>query len=220
MLKKESSLLKLTLIPILLIVSFSNIIIHSSTVKAADTGSTTTDTSLVEGVLELAISTATSLTFGSTTLNGQVQTLTASPGTITVKDSTGSGNGWHSTVQASQFTEIIHSTAPAGYTPLTLPLGSLSLSGNGATIIKQDLTNTSPPPAFAGTSWVIDSGSAINFLTANPDEGMGAFDVNFADNSLSLTLDPGKTYISSYYSNANEPTPYSSTITWTIVSGP
>jgi hypothetical protein len=156
-------------------------------------------------------------------LNGSTQTLAANPGTLTTEDSTGTGGGWHVTVEASQFKEVAPSGGyPADYTeaPRTLPLGSVTLDVYGSNIVKVDPLNSSLPPAFTGSEWMIDNGSPLVILNASQNEGMGKFDVNFSTDALTLTLDPGKTYVSKYYSSQAQATPYSSTITWTIVSGP
>jgi hypothetical protein len=190
-----------------------------------NTSTTTSDVDLIGGVLDLAVNAVSNISFGSssTTLNGSTQTLTASPGTLSTEDSTGTGNGWHVTVEASQFMEVEPSGGyPAGYTepPRTLPLGSVTLSVYGSSITKVDPLNSSPPPSFTGTEWMLDNGSPVVILDANQDEGMGKFDTDFSADALTLTLDPGKTYVSEYYSSQGQATPYASTITWTIVSGP
>jgi hypothetical protein len=77
-----------------------------------------------------------------------------------------------------------------------------------------------PPPSFTGTEWMIDTGSPLVILNASQDGGMGKFGVDFSTDALTLTLDPGKTYVSKYYSSQGQATPYSSTITCTIVSAP
>ncbi|MFT8389959.1 MAG: WxL domain-containing protein [Sporolactobacillus sp.] len=74
--------------------------------------------SLVAGSLTLTHS-ADSINFGSLKLDGNSHNLSASSGHFDVADATGSGNGWHVTVAATQFTD--------SSTGDTLPAGSLTL---------------------------------------------------------------------------------------------
>lgn len=217
-------LLKIRLFVVSLVIILPTVFFVGNQNVNGATTETNSNTSLIGGLLELALETVTNITFGSGSivLDGSVQTLTSSPETLIVKDSTGEGKGWHVTVQATPFLEVAPLGGyPVGYTnaPRDLPAGSLTLKTSGASIVSESLLNTSPKPIFTGSEWIIDKGQVV-ILEAGKNEGMGVFHVEFAADALTLTLDPGQTYVSEYYSSIGEATPYSSTITWTITNGP
>lgn len=166
--------------------------------------------------------------FSNIQLNGDQQSAQASLGNIIAYDATGAGSGWNITVQAAPFTEVTPTGGyRAGTSAKTLPVGSLTLqapnsfaaysvSGNGK-------PTTSPlPTAVAGSPWAIDSlngSSAFKVVTADTSKGMGGYLISFPANCLSLNLNPATTFVDGT-NYAGQPTPYSTTITWTITTGP
>jgi hypothetical protein len=130
----------------IILLTFSVIFVTTPSDVKGNTSNTTSNVDLVEGVLDLAVNALSTISFGSAvTLKGNTQTLTANPGTLSTEDSTGTGNGWHVTVEASQFEEVAPSGGyPASYTeaPRTLPLGSVTLDVYGSNIVKVDPSAT------------------------------------------------------------------------------
>lgn len=185
------------------------------------TGTATATANISAGSLTLtAPSVATP--FSGVTLNGQVQTTKAALGNWTVTDATGTDNGWNVTLSATQFTEVAPSGAPTSFTALTLPTGSMALSGSrtitaasGATAI--DATGG---PLIKNASSLVDGQTAFKLVDAQSGYGAGTYTINEPiSDGLTLTLDPGKTKIdTTNYSGVA--TPYSSTLTYTVASAP
>lgn len=156
------------------------------------------------------------------TLNGQVQTSVATFSPWSVTDATGTGDGWNVQVQASQFTEIAPSSGFAsGSSALTLPLGSLSLTGSRSIIAGSGSTPVSATggPNFAVNSLIVDQSSPEVLLTASSGYGLGTYTVQEPANGLALTINPSTTKVDET-NYPNQPTPYQSVITFTAVSGP
>jgi hypothetical protein len=156
--------------------------------------------------------------FSPVSLDGTTKVSTANPGSLTLQDNTGSGAGWHVSAQATQFSE----KAPAGgfasgTTAKTLPTGSLTVANTGSSITQNG--TTSPSPTWKSTLFTLDNGTPVNIISANANQGMGNYTVAFGTSALALTLVPASTYTDStnYPSGA---TPYESTITYTITTGP
>ncbi|WP_158176897.1 WxL domain-containing protein [Heyndrickxia camelliae] len=184
---------------------------------AATTGTTIVSGSISGGDLDLVA--PASASFSAVNLNGSVQTANANPGTLSITDATGTGEGYRVTVQATQLTEKAPSGGFAtGTTANVLPKGLLTLTSAGGSISANSGT-TATAPKFNGTSWIIDNGSATTIVTANKGEGLGKFDVSFPTNGLSLNLNPNTVMVdkTNYPTGA---TPYQTTITYTIISGP
>ncbi|MEH7097402.1 WxL domain-containing protein [Neobacillus vireti] len=167
-------------------------------VSAATTGTTNATVTVLGGSLGLTSPNPT-VNIGSIALDGTTKNLTANLGTMAVQDLTGSGSGWNVTVSATQFTADTH----------TIPKNSLSLKGIDS--VTSDGTASTAPSAVSG-ALTIDSGTAQKILTATQGTGMGKYNVNFVKDALQLTV-PADTY-------ASTNSPYSSTITYTIVTGP
>lgn len=183
---------------------------------AATSGITKATQTIKGGEMDVSITSSTG--FDPIVLNGEVQTTHAHPGTLKATDASGKGEGYRIQASASQFIEKAPSGGFAeGTVAKKLPKGSLSLSNAGSTIVAEG--TTSPPPNWVGNEWILDNGSAVNVLSAAKDAGMGKYSVNFGSEGLALTLAPSTTYVDSVnYPNA--PTPFESTITYTIVTGP
>jgi hypothetical protein len=135
--------------------------------------------------------------FASVTLNGQIQTTTASMGAFTVTDSTGTGNGWNVVVKASQFTT-------GGETPLTLPNNSLDIALPTVTA-QEGATDASTITKLNGK---IDNATGVKVLSAAADGGMGKYDIGA--NTLTLNLLPKDVKAGTY----------TSTVSVTVTTGP
>ena len=158
-------------------------------------GGSATSTDGYTYVGSLSITTPTVGSFGVITLNGMVQTATATMGTFTVVDSRGSGVGWNVTVQESQFITAGH----------TLPLGSVSMPQPN--VAKGTPQSTNVPTILPGP-YVIDSASTVKIASA-PADGSGEGSYIFTPGLLTLTV-PANTYGGTY----------TSTVTVSVISGP
>lgn len=184
---------------------------------AAESGQTQAIQQINGGVRDVSATSSTA--FNSVNLDGSVQKTNADPGTLSIKDASGTGEGYRITVSATQFKTVTPSNGFAsGTSARTLPKGSLLLKNTGATINAVGGT-TSQKPNWTGSSWVIDSGSPVTILSANKDTGMGKYDIVFGSDNLELTLNPSTTYIDNV-NYAGKSTPYETNITYTIISGP
>lgn len=183
----------------------------SGTAFAATTDTTTTQVGIQAGGLSLDYTGSTTVDFGTVTLNGTTQTVTAGISKLTVGDATGTGSGWHVSASASQFTEV-------GGAGLKIPKGSLKLAAP-STIAATGGTTSPAPTIKTGAPWSIDDGSSYMVVSAAVGQGMGNYDVTFPAVALTLTIDPSLVKADTVNYPAT-PTPYGSTVTWSIVSGP
>lgn len=181
-----------------------------ASVQAETTGDITAQVGIQSGQLSIS-----SVDFGGTTVipdiqqDGTTKTSSTNLSPLTVTDSRGTGEGYRVTVSATPMTEI-------GGIGLQLPSGSLSLkpvasiTANGT---------TSPAPSIVTGDKLIDDGSSHTLISANVNEGMGSYDVTFPVDALSLTVNPDtKTTDLANYPDGR--TPFSSVLTFTIVTGP
>lgn len=177
---------------------------------------------LVGGILSLTSPSVTT-SFPASQLNGQVQTLNASLSSMSVVDATGTFNGWNVTAQASQLTEQAPSSGfTTGTTALTLPSNSLVLNTSGGSITADSGSkpvSVSNGPIFESSGQPIDSSSSVALLEAKQSYGAGTYKVTFPTNALQLTLNPATTEVDTI-NYPSSPTPYTSTITFTISSAP
>lgn len=185
---------------------------------AATSGTTTGTVGIESGGLSITAPPVTT-DFGNVTLTSGVVKPTAALGTLSVVDATGSGSGYKVNVSASQFTEV---TPGGGYSGATtakfLPLSSLKIAVPSA-ISATGGTSSPVPTASIAALTVIDSGAPVKLFSAAINEGMGSYDVTFPVASLELTVDIATAQVDST-NYVGVPTPYSSTITWSIVTGP
>lgn len=70
-------------------------------------------------------------------------------------------------------------------------------------------------PIIQIPSTPIDTGAAHTIIRASKDVAIGEYQVDFGQNGLQLQLDPGTTYV-----GKNRQATYTSTVTWSLVSGP
>jgi hypothetical protein len=123
---------------------------------------------------------------------------------LLVKNTTGTNLGWNVTVQASQFQES------GG---LQLPKGALTLKPPSSFVKLNGPASGNPDNAISSPA-IIDNGSAVKIITANPGNGEGEYQVNFPADALSFTID-----LPSITADKLNKT-YHSTLTFTIVEGP
>ncbi|WEG13232.1 WxL domain-containing protein [Pullulanibacillus sp. KACC 23026] len=137
--------------------------------------------------------------FSSVTLDGSVQTTTASMGSLTVTDARGTGAGWNVVVSATPF-----KTSDSSH---TLPTDSLSLASPTEVTPGTGSSDASTVTKKNGT---IDNSAGLKLLSAAVDGGMGTYTVSFPDNALTLTLNPKDVYAGTY----------TSTVAVTVTTGP
>lgn len=135
------------------------------------------------------------------TLNEEKSIVTGNAGTLVVTDATGSGSGWHVSVEG---TSVLETKADGSTT--TLPEGSFRLYKGGA---KMTSNGGVFPHFFYSNYLVLDNGKPNTVLTAYNGEGMGQFHISFAEESLRM-----------YLPNFKETSIYSVSITWSITQGP
>jgi hypothetical protein len=155
---------------------------------------------------ELSVTQPEAGDFQSVVLNGHTQQTNASFGSFEISNSNTvlNNNGWHVTIQASQF-------STGGEVPLLLPLNSLHLAAptsiNRAPLSDNDVNIT------AVNGGEIDNATGLKMLSAN--SGKGNYTINFPANALTLTLKPAFTKI-----EPSGTSTFSTTITVSIHAGP
>lgn len=199
-----------------------------SSVVAAQTADAAPDkTSSNDAVVELkggylTLGPATISDFGQHKLTAETRDIYAAlSNPITVDDARGTREGWNLQVKATDFVEV----EPAG----GFASGTIAhtFSAQNMSLMQPILTNTT----FAGAT--VDPGVTV-FSTAElqlnnldskvagaiVDQGMGQHTLTFdSTKAVKLKLDPSIIKID----NVNYPgtfTPYSTTITWTVSTGP
>ena len=182
--------------------------LSSQAFAAGGTGADTTNASvtLQSGAFDV-IAPQASADFGNIQVDGTVKNADVNfAGSLVAKDFRGTGAGWRVNVRASQFTH-------AGGTTLTLPTSTLTL--HSVSSITPEAGTTSPnPTSLHTTDAVIDTGSDVGVASAALNNGMGAYDVAFVNPSMSISVDTSLPVI-----DGGADTLYTSTITWTIVTG-
>jgi hypothetical protein len=167
----------------------------TATCEVAYAASARTQVVLTAGSLEITDPTVGD--FKEVVLTGDAQQTTASLANLKVTDPRGTGEGWHVTVQATQFIDQA--------TLKTLPLASLSMAA--PTVVPVD-PSSSALPTISDGPYIIDSGSAVRIASAAIGDGMGSYDFT---QGADLTLSVG--------ANAYAGT-YTTTVTVSIVAGP
>ena len=105
-------------------------------------------------------------------VSGLMQTTETRLETFEITDLTGTGAGWHVTVDASPFESGAHG----------LERGSLSMSRP----LVDAVDTPSAAPAIAPGPYTIDDGTAVQIANANAGDGMGRF--TFSASTLTLGL--------------------------------
>jgi len=181
-----------------------------ATANAATTGTTGVNVGIDGGSLSITSPIVTT-NFGNIVMDAQTKVVTANLGNLSVSDLTATGQGWRVLVQSSQFSEV----GGAGF---VLPQNSLTLAKPSSVVATGGTTSPNPTIVPAGNT-VIDDGNQHTVLSAALNNGMGSYDMSFANPSLSLLLDAATAKVDSV-NYAGVPTPYSATITWNVVTGP
>ena len=149
---------------------------------------------------------STFVDLGEITVNHQIQTVSGILGTLSVSHQGANSDGWRVTVSATPFVQINGGS-------LTLPVGTFRLRGIQSV---NQVSGTSILPMIQGAYPIhIDQG-AVEILKGNPNEAEGDFNVSFVPNALELLIDTARAVVDPL----NNPTRYSSTITWSMSVGP
>ena len=153
----------------------------------------------------------------SADLNGTNQTVYTSLGNYTVTDATGTGLGWHVSMQASQFTCTVGTDAGCKTGLTTLPWNSLSVAPPSVACSSGSICTGSPTvsittPTAVDTGSGTSAGSAVTILSAAALTGIGSYTVTpgtVGTGQLALSV-PGNALATTYHS----------TLTITVNSGP
>lgn len=181
------------------------------------TSDETSDFNLVGGTLELETSPIVS--FGDLELTAQPKThKTSFEESLNVIDATGLQRGWRVDVSASQFAVVEPDGGFASGTEAhELPVGSLSLAPLDD-ISRVGVGSGNLPSNTVDRLSLIDDG-AVKIAEAGVGEGMGEFDLAYAEDSLSLVVDSTTAKLD----EVNYPsgiTPYEATLTWNLIQAP
>ena len=134
------------------------------------------------------------------TLTGGSQTTNTTMTNFGVKDATGSGSGWNTTVNGQSGSEksaVFAQYCPTatcgadtkGYVPsgATLPANSLILNSTGASFSAQSGSTGTAPTLQCSASCNVDSASAVKIASAAVNAGMGTWlTTGFSGTSLAL----------------------------------
>ncbi|MFC2949387.1 WxL domain-containing protein [Virgibacillus sediminis] len=138
--------------------------------------------------------------FNAVTLDGKIQSATATIDPFSVVDARGSGAGWNVMVSAGQLSQV-DSTGNVIY----------SLPGNSMTISSPTVTAQAGASAAEGLikgSGTIDNTTGVKLISAGTDQGMGTYDIS--NSALDINLQP---------KDAKAGT-YTSTVTVNLTTGP
>lgn len=155
--------------------------------------------------------------FAPIVLNGSVQTTTAKFSNWTVENSVLGVLGWHVTLEATQLTESL----PNGSTdiPRRLPLGSLAMQGTRTLTLSGLPLPLLNVPTLQNQTAALDTGSPVTILNCGLTCLIGVYTVTEPSDSLRVTLYPQSTFLDKRnYPSA--PTPYSTTLTFSLIAGP
>ena len=179
--------------------------VHIRTVDKAGNKSTTKHISTTQKGRVDMLTVPKSVEFTPIQLNGEKQNSFGTLGKLMIHDSRNQADGWRLNMTISPFTEPNIAKQ--------LPKGSLSLK-NQVSITKVKGPETGKP-IIQIPSTPIDTGAAHTIIRASKDVAIGEYQVDFGQNGLQLQLDPGTTYV-----GKNRQATYTSTVTWSLVSGP
>lgn len=160
------------------------------------------ETSLKEG--ELLLEGLSNVGLGeSVTLDGTTQTIETEMNPFTIEDGRGTGQGWTLNVSATPLTLQTEGTSGERS---SLPEGTFSMS-SVAVAAKEGASSASEGMSISQKG-ALDKPGELNVITAEDGAGMGQYEVS--DMSLSLVFEPQHTAAGTY----------SSTVTFSLVSGP
>lgn len=130
--------------------------------------------------------------------------------TLRIQDGRGTGEGWNLTVSATQIKEV-------GGAGLVLPKRSLYMY-QAKSLTPVGNTGTTLPPTIQLGNGYIDE-TPMTVAGASVNRGMGTYDLAFVQNSLEINVGPDvKVADREHYPVG--PTPYQTTITWTLNNTP
>jgi len=154
-----------------------------------------------EGSLDI-LSTPT-LSFQSTRLNGQSQTLTGTlTGQLIVKDTRKIRTSWHIDVSADLLQDADGHTLPSQSLQLLAPQSAVLNDGSGT------------PPTLTQNAFNIDDKAVEHTIVSQSNvNAFGVYSINF--NGIKLNLKPSKTFVN----KENKQSTYQTVIHWRIVDG-
>lgn len=179
---------------------------NASSVLAASTDSTNVAAAIQGGSYSFG-NLPNSISFSNITLNGTWQTEMSFFDNFMVVDATGTANGWKLDVSATRLTEI-------GGKNLSMPPGTLVVYAPTSVAA---INGTVGPLPGLNTGFGMVDAEPFRIATAPSGTGMGSF--KFGRIYLEIDIRPFIVLVDSV-NYPNVPTPYESTITWSIVSGP
>lgn len=195
-------------------------------VKADSTNNTSAERKVNVGFEqgEFTLKTSNAIGFGTHKIENKRKVVkTNFDGDFGVIDARGTQEGWSVTVEATPFTiiepssgwAIVDGISTSGY---QLPMGSLSLASL-TTIAGANQEPAQYHPSIEFVDKAIDLNQAIKIAVADKGKGMGEYVLTYGVDSLCLVIDP----LTAKVDNINYPdtvTPYESTLTWNLISGP
>ena len=156
--------------------------------------------------------------FGTHKLESKVKDIfTNFDGNFIVNDSRGTYEGWNLNVSASDFIEVL--PVEASTQPFTFSSEYMSLAQPTVTNTTHSGAVLGDEVTFLANDYTQLTDTGINVANALVDKGAGQFTFDFGTEAIKLKLDPSVVKIDTVnYPNTH--TPYTSTISWTLVSGP
>ncbi|NIA61110.1 DNA-binding protein [Bacillus pacificus] len=179
--------------------------VHIRTVDKAGNKSATKHISTTQKGRVDMLTVPKSVEFTPIQLNGEKQNSFGTLGKLMIHDSRNQADGWRLNMTISPFTE--------SNIAKQLPKGSLFIK-NQVSVIKLKGPETGKPIVQIPNT-PIDNGAAHTIIRASKDVAIGEYQLDFDKNGLQLQLDPGTTYV-----GKNRQATYTSTVTWSLVSGP
>lgn len=179
--------------------------VHIRTVDKAGNKSATKHISTTQKGQVDMLTVPKSVEFTPIQLNGEKQNSFGTLGKLMIHDSRNQADGWRLNMTIPPFTE--------SNIAKQLPKGSLFIKKQvSVTKVKGPETGK---PIVQIPNTPIDNGAAHTIIRASKDVAIGEYQVDFGQNGLQLQLDPGTTYV-----GKNRQATYTSTVTWSLVSGP
>ncbi|WKB35146.1 WxL domain-containing protein [Terrilactibacillus sp. S3-3] len=147
--------------------------------------------------------------FGTQTLSSQIQDYTLNSGTnhtLTVTDNRGTGAGWEVTVQADKLHTASGKMLDGGNIIIDQ---TQNINGNGSVATAPDVAESITADTFDINGNPVPA--EIVGAKADNHQGMGTWDINWADSNIHLKINPGEAYSGQAYT---------ATITWTLNDTP
>ncbi|QKE10745.1 WxL domain-containing protein [Bacillus cereus] len=179
--------------------------IHIRTVDKAGNKSATKHISTTQKGRVDMLTVPKSVEFTPIQLNGEKQNSFGTLGKLMIHDSRNQAGGWRLNMTISPFKE--------SNIAKQLPKGSLFIK-NQVSVTKVKGPETGKPIVQVPNT-PIDNEAAHTIIRASKDVAIGEYQLDFGQNGLQLQLDSGTTYV-----GKNRQATYTSTVTWSLVSGP